>query len=681
MRQTEDEIVQEAKERLKSAMDWEGVFRDRSKEDWKFGVGDSDNMWQWSEQMTKQRSIAGDPSITINKTQVHCLQIINDAKQNKVSIKITPTGDKASYEGAQVLAGVVRHIEYRSNAQDVYDEAVTQQVFGGMGYWRVMTRYVDDESFDQELYIAPIKDPFSVYLDPDIAQADGSDARFGFVWKDVPRDLFNRMYPRLADKIARDPLLELTEGKIADKHIRIVEYFRRSPRKDELIALENGDVTYASKLTPEVVSALKEEGRAQFRKVEIDEVEWFKIAGGQIVEKSMWPSKYIPIVRVPGREWVIDGQYDCVGHVRALKDPQRMYNYWNSAALKFVALQPQAPYVGEMAAFDGLETYWNQANYASLAWLPYNGRDGEGNQVTPPMRQPPPVMPEAFLNGLKIASDDMQLVTGQFEAQMGQPSNERSGVAIEARQRRGDNATYHFVDSLASAIRYTGRILIDMIPKVYDTKRVHEIMQEDGTQDSVTLDPDLKQEMHEVEGPDGDAQIIFNPAFGRYAVQADVGPNFGTRRQEAFNALTQMVAAEPSLVQLIGDIIMKNADFPGAEEAGERLKNMVPPQALGKVDPQVQALMQENQKLQGLLGKTMNELHDRAQEYQEAEKKRGIEEYNAETDRMRALKDIDPDALKSVVRALVQEALGTTLPTFQAANGIAPDQTQMEQQQ
>lgn len=675
MTQTEDDIVAEARKRLRAAMDWESDFRGRAVEDWRFGVGDSDNLWQWDSTLARVRSIAGDPTLTINKTRVHCLQIINDAKQHKVSIKISPTGDEATFEGAQVLAGIVRHIEYASNAPDVYDGAVAHQVFSGMGYWRVITRYVDDESFDQELRIVPVRDPFSVYLDPDIAEVDGSDARYGFVWRDFPRDEFDRMYPDLKNDVHNDPLLELTPGRVAEKHVRVVEYYRRNPRKDQLIALEDGTVTHASKQPREIVAALKKREGVQIRPVTIDEVEWFKIAGGHVVEKSTWPSKYIPLVRVPGQEWIIDGEYDCAGHVRALKDAQRMYNYWSSAALKAVALQPISPFIGEMAAFDGLETYWNQANSASLAWLPFNGRDGEGQQVSAPQRQAPPVMPQAFLDGLKISSDDMQLVTGQFEAQMGQPSNERSGVAIQARQRRGDNATYHFIDSLASAIRYTGRILIDMIPKVYDTRRVHEIMEEDGTQNSVVLDPDAPQELQQTENPDGDTQTIFNPSFARYAVQADVGPNFGTRRQEAFSALTQIIQADPSILSVAGDLIMKVADFPMADELAERLANMVPPQATGKVNPQVEAAQQQIQHLQGLLSKVMNELADRSAETKGAADKHAIEEYRAETDRMHALKDIDPDALKAVIRAAVTDALGTQLPNLQQQLGLQDTQT------
>ena len=668
---TEDDLIKEVKERFKAAQEWEEHTRRLNIDDLRFGTADSDNGYQWPQGIAKQRKLGDQPMLTINKTRVHCLHIINDAKQNKVAIKISPTGDGATYDAAQILQGVVRHIEYQSNAQDVYDNAVWWNVYTGIGYWRVTTDYIDDATFDQEIYLKPVNDPLSVYLDPDITEADGSDAKWGLLYEDVPRWQFEKDYPQHAD-VTSDPLLELTAGLKSDTHIRVVMYYRRNPKPDTLISKADGTTVLKSQLkgADAILEGLLAEPGVKTRKVKRHAVEWFKIAGGRVCAKGDWPSQYIPIVRVIGEETYIDGTYDRRGHVRALKDPQRMYNYWASANVEMVALQPKSPFIGAMASFDGLETYWNQANTSALAWLPYNGYDDEDRPLPPPQRQVPPQMAEAHMAGLKIAAEDMQLVTGQHEEAMGQQSNAESGIAITARQRRGDQATYHFVDSLASAIRYTGRILIDMIPNVYDTARVIEIMEEDGSQKSVQIDPDHPEAMsQDQEGED--VAIIFNPSIGRYAVTADVGPSFGTKRQEAFNAIMQLIGADKGILPIAGDLLMKAADFPMADELAERLKNMVPPQALGGPSAETQAMQAQLAQQQQVIQKLMGEL---VAKQSEAQSKHELEEYRAETDRMQAIKSIDPDALKPIVRQMVLEAMGNSVAELQERHGIQPEQ-------
>ncbi|HUN00414.1 MAG TPA: portal protein [Halothiobacillus sp.] len=677
MNQTDDEIVDEIKERFKFAMDYEAYTRLLNVDDYKFGIGDSDNGYQWPDSTARNRQAGNQPMLTINETRVRCLHIINDAKQNKVACKISPTGDEATKEAADIFEGVIRHIEYQSQAEDVYDNAVKSQVYMGIGYWRICTDYVDDKSFDQEIYIRPVKDPLTVYLDPDINEVDGSDARWGLFFKDIPRKQFDDEYPKLKDQIGRDPLGELTVGQLPEHKIRLVEYYRRTPKKDKLIATPDGKMMFASQLVPELIAALKEDPETKIRPVTRHEVEWFKVAGGKIVGRGKWPSQYIPIVRVPGEESFVDGIYDRCGHVRALKSAQRMKNYWFSSAVEFVALQSKSPYIGPMDAFDGLETYWNQANTSNLAWLPYKAYDESGRLVEKPQRQEPPTMAQAHLQGMQMASIEMQNVSGQNESDMGKESNEKSGIAIQQRQRRGENATYGFVDALAFAVRYTGRILIDMIPKVYDTARVIQIIGDDGEQTAVHIDPQAKQPLSQVPQQAGQPpKQIFNPAMGRYAVEADVGPSWGTRRQETFNALVQIISTQPELSHIIGDLLFKSADFQGADEMAERLKNMIPPQALGGPGPELQAAQAEITKLNGVIAKIMQQLVEAKQENDNGTVKHGIEEFRAMTDRMQAIKDIDPEVLVPIVRQMAHDATGLPLPALQSMHGLTPGSPQ-----
>jgi hypothetical protein len=310
---TDDKIVQEAKDRWKRCDEWETHARRMYKEDVKFCEGDSDNLYQWDNLVYEARKADKKPSLTINKTRQHCLQIVNDARQNKAQIRIRPVGDGATYESAKIFEGVVRHIEYISNAMEAYDAATWHQVTGGWGYWRVTTDYVDNTTFDQEIYIKRIHDPLSVYLDPDIQEFDGSDARFGFVFQDLAREEFETRYPRWKEEVGDLPLGNGDGDGWWDKdHVRVAEYYRKSDEADKLLVLMSpyapeptmvleSEIPGGRKGLPDGVIVYKE------RKVTRDKVEWFKIAGEQIVDRADWPGSYIPLVRVIGEETVIEG--------------------------------------------------------------------------------------------------------------------------------------------------------------------------------------------------------------------------------------------------------------------------------------------------------------------------------------------------------------------------------------
>jgi len=666
-----DKILKEAKDRFKVCKDWESNSRQLNLDDLKFVEADSDNGYQWPNDVRKSRDVDQRPSLTINKTRQHCLMIINDCKQNKPTVKIRATGGGATFQAAQVLEGLVRHIEYQSNASTAYDTATEFQVKIGIGYWRVITDYVSDDSFDQEIFIRRVRDPFSVYIDPDILEADGSDARYAFIFEDMPKDEFERAHPKWKDKISGSSVLEPTDDWVDDKHVRIAEYFRRVEREEELLSVvdpQTGQrtVVKTSSLNDAIVEQVKNDPQTRTRMATTYDVEWYLIAGSTVMETKIWPGIYIPIVRVIGEETVIERQMDRKGHVRALKDPQRMYNYWSSSAVENVALQSKTPYVGAAEAMEGYEIYYESANRVNHAFLPFNGYDDQGRKLDAPRRQDPVQMPQAYMQGLQIASQEMMAVSGQYESTLGDKGDEKTGIAIQERQRTGNRATYHYIDNLATGIRFTGKILLDLIPKIYDTPRVLRILSEDGTESQVQIDPAQKQALMEGEKPNQQQaakqaaiQKVLNPSVGRYEVQADVGPNYATRRQEAFAAFTQIISQRPELTQLIGDILMKAGDFPMADEAAERLKRMVPKQALGEgPDPETQAMMEQVEGLKQSLAAALQALADKSGEQKIDLEKVAIDVFKAETDRLKAFLDkIDPNSIAQVVQQTIAEVL------------------------
>lgn len=699
------DIIREAQERFDRAKEWEGDARKKFLDDLKFAYADDINRYQWDDALLAGRT--GRPSLTINKTRVHCLQVINDTRQNKASINITPVSGEATYQAAQVFEGVVRHIEYISNAAQAYETATFHQVCGGIGYWRVLCDYADEDSFDQEIFIRRVPDPLMIYLDPDIQSYDGSDAKWGMVFYDLERSAFEEQYPNHASTdetpAGMAALNNAEAGAPTDEtHVRLVEYYRAGEKSDTLYRFSDGNTERKSRLPDGALEQLASLGIVPVdeREVQETEIEWFLIAGNdKIIDRKPWPGKFVPIVRVPCEEIVVDGKVDRISHTRHLRDPQRLYNWYSSSAAEFVALQSKAPFIGTAEAIGSYKADWENANNSTTAVLLYHGVDPETQAPQqPPQRAQPPVMAQAYMEGLKVAQQEMMMASGQYQAVMGQPSNETSGVAINARQRQGDNATYHVIDHLASAIRFTGRIILDLIPKVYDTPRVLMILGEDGSQTPVHVDPQAPDAHQTVQDPTGpqrqmgpqgqpdpdqaaaDAvKTIWNPNVGKYAVVADVGPSYATRREAAFNAFSQIMGQHPDAFNIVGDFWAKNADFPGSDELADRLKRGLPPQYRdGAPDPQVQQLQQQLQQTNQHANQTLQQAdaeiaHLKADlaRMQEQAKERGGElatrDYQAETERLKAVATADPAAAQVIIRGMLTQLLGMdALPVMHA---------------
>lgn len=682
---TTDDILAEAKERFHRCQTWESNARNNWKADVRFGMGDSVNLNQWMGDMIDVRSAAGKPCFTLNRTKNYCMQIINDAKQNKAQIEVRPVGNGASFQAAEIIEGLVRHIEYISNAEQAYEKATFDQVFGGIGYWRVVTDYADDESFDQEIYIRRIPDALSVYLDPYIQHYDGSDAMFGFIFDDMDKDAFKKAYPRYANVITDLPFAMETHDDLwlREDRVRIAEYYRKVMIRDVLHSMPDGSTVRESDIDDKGMRDMVRQTSLRKRDVERPQVEWYLIAGDKIVEQSIWPGKYIPIVRCVGIETVTDGELDRVGHVRGLLDSQRSLNYYVSAGIEYVAAQTKSPFIADVRSIEGLEEYWRDANVKNYAVLPYKGSTDDGQEFHPPTRADPPVYAAAFLDGMKVSIEEMEICSGQPPATLGEPSNERSGKSILERQRAAANSTYHFVQNLSSAIRYTGKILIDLICSgvVYDTPRIAKILAQDGTLQTVQIDPNAPQSHQPMQALDQesfDPQIIasvINPTIGTFDVVAEVGPQFTTRRQEFVNATMDILAQNESLTPLIGDLVFRNMDFPGAIEIADRMRRNLAatnPAAVGNTDPQVAMLQQQLAQQHQMMQQMGQELVQAKQKAESISYQKEIDFYKAQSDRMKVVGGIDPQALRSVIREMVSEFLGVPVNAVIGAH-IAED--------
>jgi hypothetical protein len=643
----DDRIVQEAKDRFKRCQDWETDFRRLYLLDTKFANADPYNGWQWPDDLRKDREKNKRPALTINKTKQYVLMITNNCRQNKPSINIRPMGQEASYEAAQILEGLVRHIEYISSAQNIYDEATESQVEGGVGYWRIIQRYTDDDSFDQELMISPVRDALSVFIDCDTKQKDASDARYGFVFDDIPEKEFKKQYPDVDfDEVTGTGTgLGETDDWVRSDNIRVAEYYRILEKDDKLIHLEDEHGETAEFKLSAIPSKYRkkwEEAGENYKSRDIvnKQLEWYKIAGSKIIDSRKLKGRYVPLIRVVGIERIIEGRLERKGHVRTLTDPQRMYNYNSSAQVESAAMATKTKWIVPTDAISGNEVAWNNMNRDNAAYLTYKHKDEDGTDMPPPQRIDPAASTPAYLDGMKIAAAEMEMASGQVSQQQQNPAIERTPRAIDAREQKGETATYHFIDNLAIAIRHTGRVLLDLIPHIYDTERTIQILGKDGSQTRVQVSPDIDS-AHQVQSErDEVTEVLFNPKVGKYEVESDVGPAYASQRQEAWNAFTQLMTADNQLMNIIGDLAFLSADFPNADKIAERIKRNIRATTPWLLDdqpgPVIAKLNEQIQKQSEQIAELLQKLAENKLAVKGHAEMRDIDAYDAKTRRLTA---------------------------------------------
>jgi len=640
-------------------------------DDLKFMAGNPDNQYQWPQDVLGTRgavqgqTINARPCLTINKLPQHVRQVTNEQRQNRPTGKVIPADDNADVEVAEIFNGVVRHIEYLSDADVAYDTACDNQVTFGEGYIRILTEYAREDSFDQDIKIGRVRNSFSVYMDPMIQDPCGSDARWCFITQDMTKDEYERMFPDA------DPISTLSSGGVGDatfgqwvsqESIRVAEYFYCDYKKATL-NLYPGNIS-AMKGTPQDTAMLQMFGQPiKTREVDQKRVKWVKTNGYEVLEEQDWAGKYIPVVRVVGNEFEIDGQIQVSGLVRNAKDAQRMYNYWVSQEAEMLALAPKAPFIGYGGQFEGYENQWKTANTTNWPYLEVNPdvTDGAGSPVPLPQRAAPPMVQQGIIHAKMGASDDIKATTGQYDSSLGAQSNERSGRAILARERQGDTGTYHYVDNLSRAVRYVTRQLVDLIPKIYDTERVARIVGLDGEVSMVKMNPQQPEPVKEIKDESGFLiEKIYNPTIGLYDVCVTTGPGYMTKRQEALDAMSMLLQSNPDLWKVAGDLFIKNMDWPGAQEMAARFARIIDPKVMEGDDqsPEMQAAKQQLD----VLTKELNQVVGMLQKVEQSMEAQGlqIKAYDAETKRISAVQaGMTPEQIQDIVMGTIAAAMDT----------------------
>jgi hypothetical protein len=618
----QDDRINQAMEYLRQVNDVDSNNRAEALDDVRFSAGD-----QWPVDVQNSRVLEARPCLTINKVDAYCRQIVNQIREQRPRIKCHGMNTQSNEKQAQIITGMCRHIELQSDADQAYLNAVDYAVRMGWGYIRVTTDYVKDDSFDQEIYIRPIENPFTVYFDPNSIMADGSDAERCLITTLIPKKTFRAMYPDAEDTqgfVSRGTG-DVVGDWIQKEDIRIAEYWYTERETVVLLQLSDGSSIYEDEVDKDL---MKELGITIINKRESvrKKVKWCKVTAMQVLEEGEWAGKYIPIIPVYGQSTIVQGKHKRFGLVRMAKDPQRMYNYWSTALTETVALAPKAKWILAEGQDEGHENEWAQANIKAMPVLRYKQTDIDGRPANPPIRQTPESPPTGAMAAMQSMNLDLQAVIGIYDPSQ-LPQGIQSGKAIQGQQMQADMTNMHYYDNLTRSIRQVGRVILDLIPKIYDTERAMRIIGDDGKPEIMTINERKMDEQ-------GIERILNDMSIGEFDVVMDTGPGYNSKRQEAVTAMMSLFQAEPALVQVAGDLLVRNMDFPGADVIADRLAINNPlaqiddmadiPPAIQMKLKQDQATIQQMQQQLQQLQMVIKQRQDIEGVKQEAETKREL---------------------------------------------------------
>lgn len=660
MANKDDEIIKQAEKRLGICRTAENDNFNDARSDLKFLKGE-----HWPEDSKRLRTIEKRPCLTINKHPSFLRQITNDQRQNRPSIHVHPVDDAADPKTAEILEGMIRHIEYASQADICYDTSVHSAAAVGFGYFRFVTDFESPDSFDQEIRFDRIRNVFSVHIDPSSKSPDGSDMKYCFVESSMTRKELRQEHPKSEAAIT---------GPTDDddnKEVLILEYYYIDEVPDTLLKLSNGEVGFKSDLVelPEGVTVAQE--RPSFKR----KVMWKKLAGfddkvpgkanpirneprlTDVLETTEIPCDFIPVFLVIGTELDIDGKVTYSGIIRDSKDSAMMYDFWMTSATEEVSMRPKTPYIGAEGQFAGHEEEWRQANVRTFSYLEYKPKTVNGVLAPPPQRQPMADVPQGVLQMAMHASDEIKAVTGIYDASLGARGNETSGLAINSRKKQGDLSNFHYIDNLSRTVRHAGKCLVNMIPRVYSGPRVVRIIGKDDKISHASINqPGPRQlSVDEQDTVQVVQQILNDVTVGKYDVIVQSGPSFSSLRDESRAAMMELSGNWPKLMDVAGDEVVKSMDWPGASKIADRIRKSIPPELVAE-EGQGQQLPPE---VKQVMDQAANHIQELEQQLQEAQK--GIQ-----LELIKAQKEVEIAKMNNSSKMDIEELKGWIAMTLQA---------------
>jgi hypothetical protein len=580
-------LLETARERWKRCVEADQENRRKAVEDLKFIHVPGE---QWDAQIKSERG--NRPSYEFNKLRVTIKRIVNGIRSNRPQAKVRAVedGDK---DTAAILEGLCRNIWSVSDADCAVDIAAEMAVAGGMGAWRVVTEYSSDDAWDQDIKILSLRNPMSLWSDPSAKDPMKRDAKFWFLESRMSKEAYQSKYGKVEAIEWEGSEFDDSDDWEDEESVRICEYWYQKPVAKTLALLSDGSTIDAENTPAEALA-----GRAvvRTRKVSTHQICMAIIGGGdKLVEKpTEWAGSKFPFVQIYGEYLYIDGKVHWFGLTRFAKDAQRAYNLERTLFIETEAKAPLDTDWATVTQAQGLTDQWARAHKELLPFRLYNP---DPMAAGPPQRSPGAQVPPALAVGLQLSGEDIKGVTGVFDPSISGKTNAVSGVAKRAEVAQGEIVCFNYQDNVARGVQYTHELLIDLVPKIYDSERSIRILGVDGAEQYAKVNSI---------GPNG--EVVNDLSRGKYDTTVTIGPNLGTQRQEAAEVYMGLMQGNPGLFPVVGDLVVKTFDYPYSDEMAERLRVMAPPQIQqmlaqkeqqgGKpLDPRAQAAMAQAEQM------------------------------------------------------------------------------------
>ena len=669
--------VEEASRLYREALDASQDQRRQIEEDLRFT--DPSDPQQWDEDIKRQRE--NDPGgvrpcLVFDQIGQYISNVTGNIERQPPSMHALPVDGGADKKVAEQLDGFFRHIEYQSRAQQHYMTAELSAARAGVGYLVVRPEYVNRALNWQEPRLSSEGDPLRVVFDPWSVAIDGSDATFGFVRTPYSFREFARRWPK-AERInfgdedrcqVKDERESITVAEgwwIEDKRTNMIVCQDLNGNPGDRVALSEDDYWQAAKsfgMKPEVYGTFADKQKV---------VRWARMSGTEFLDpETEYPAESIGIVPVYGYVSYKDGRLSYCGMGRRARAPQQAYNYHRSEMLAYMGQAPKSPWITPIRAIQGLEALWDRASVDQRAYLPYHDVDEQNQPIAAPQRNAVAINLANHATEAERSAMDIQAALGMYQANLGAPSNETSGVAIDARKEQGESSTANFPAHLSASVGQVGRIVMQMVPRLIDTRRQLRILGVDMSPGTVTLDPKQPEAFKETQ-----QGLSINPNVGRYDVRVVAGASFATQRSQAQQAFAEMMRGSPEMMPVVAPFWAQTLDIPNADKLAQAFAAMAPGPVKAILQPEGQQdgpttaeLMAQIEQLQQALQEATSIAHEAEQDLSEAtakcedkEAENEIRRYEAETNRLKVT-GANEEQIKVIVADLVNQMLMSPSP-------------------
>ncbi len=673
------DALKEAQELYQESLDALRDQRIQIEEDLRFSDPSKPDQWDAVVKQQRENDPGGvRPCLVLDQTGQYVANVAGQVEKQPPSIHAIPVGGGADKKAAEQIDGRYRHIEYASRASQHYTRALTSAARTGVGYLVIRPDYINRALGWQEPRISSEPDPLNVIFDPWSTETDGSDATFGYILTELNPREFKRKWGNKEQVNFGDT--QALQKHYERKSVLVAEQWYKEEKTKNCIVYIGQDGQEATGSEEEYFAACQAAGmeleyiRNYKEKTQI--VKWRRMSGVDILEESTYPADSIGIVPVYGYVGFSDGRMSYCGIPRRARHSQQSYNYHVSEQQAYIGTAPRSPWLASKRAVAGVEALWDRASIESRAFLPYNDIDELG-AIAQPNRINPSTSMMNHEAGAAQALRDIQASIGMYQANLGAPSNEQSGVAIESRKQQGEASTAHFPSHMAASLGQVGKIIMQMDARLSDTQRKQPTIGIDGSAGSVNVDPDQKSAFQR--SPDG---VTINPSVGEYGVMVVVGASYSTQRTQTNAAFTEMMRGNPELAQTIAPFWAQTLDFPGSDKFAQAMATMAPAPIKAILQPEGQEdapdpakLAQQISEMQQALQEAIQHAHDAQQDADEAiaeaanakriaevkERELDIKAYDSETKRLQVTGASD-EQVKFIVNDLIQTMLDNPDP-------------------